>query len=85
MSSPVFNKVVIQLDPRYSNGKAFTISTNGNSDENIYIQSMVLNGKPHRRYWIEHQEILDGGTLEIEMGPMPRMSIEKPYSQTVPG
>ena len=32
---------------------------------------MKLNGKPLNRYWITHQEIVDGGKLEMKMGPEP--------------
>lgn len=71
ITSPVFNEIKIKLDPKYYSGKTFTIMANNNSKENIYIQSMRLNGKPLDRYWITHQEITKGGILEMEMGAMP--------------
>ncbi|MCK0157275.1 GH92 family glycosyl hydrolase [Cellulophaga sp. F20128] len=71
ITSPVFNEIKINLDPKYYSGKTFTIMANNNSKENIYIQSMRLNGKPLDRYWITHQEITKGGILEMEMGAMP--------------
>jgi len=49
-------------------GKTFTIIANNNSDENIYIQSMKLNDKVLKRYWISHDEIIKGGKLELTMG-----------------
>ncbi|MDP6113679.1 MAG: glycoside hydrolase family 92 protein [Planctomycetota bacterium] len=39
-----------------------------NSEENIYIQSIKLNGKPQEHSWLTHQEIVAGGTLEMKMG-----------------
>ncbi len=71
ITSPVFNKVEIQLDSDYYSGKKFTIEAKNNSPENRYIQSMKLNGKPLKRYWITHQEIVSGGKLKMKMGPDP--------------
>lgn len=71
ITSPVFSKIDIQLDKEYYNENRFTIIANNNSDQNIYIQSIKLNGKPLDRFWISHQEIVQGGTLELEMGAQP--------------
>ena len=60
--------IEIKLDPNYYSGKTFKIIANNNSEENIYIQSMLLNGEPLERYWITHEEITQGGILELEMG-----------------
>ena len=73
ITSPVFNEIEIQLDEKYYSGKTFKIIANNNSKENIYIQSIKLNGKPLDRYWISHQEITQGGILELEMGPEPKI------------
>jgi predicted alpha-1,2-mannosidase len=71
VTSPVFNEVKINLDPKYYPGKNFTIRANNNSPENVYIQSMKLNGLPLERFCITHQEIVAGGILEMEMGAQP--------------
>ena len=72
ITSPVFDRVTIQLDPRYYPGKTFTIQTAGIAPNNVYIQSARLNGKPlEGRFWITHQELAAGGTLEIKLGPQP--------------
>ncbi|MCG9793147.1 GH92 family glycosyl hydrolase [Flavobacterium algicola] len=71
ITSPVFKETEIQLDKKYYSGKTFKIIAKNNSDTNIYIQSMKLNGKPLERYYITHQEITKGGVLEMEMGPEP--------------
>lgn len=36
ITSPVFNKVIIQLDAQYTSGKTFTITAKNNSPENVY-------------------------------------------------
>lgn len=74
LTSPVFNKVVLQLDPAYAKGKQFTIIANGNSEGNIYIQSATLNGKPYNRSYIDHKDIMAGGTLVMQMGSQPNKS-----------
>jgi len=71
ITSPVFSKVEIELDPAYCPGKKFIIRAKNNSAENIYIQSMKLNGTPLNRFYILHDEIVSGGILELEMGPEP--------------
>ena len=51
--------------------KTFVIKALNNSNENKYIQSAKLNGKPFNRTWIGHDEITNGGELVFEMGPEP--------------
>ena len=68
ITSPVFDKVKIQLDENYYKGNTFTIIAKNNSKENIYIKSMKLNGEKLNRHWISHNEIVSGGVLEMEMG-----------------
>jgi predicted alpha-1,2-mannosidase len=71
ITSPVFNKITIRLDPKYASGKTFTIIAKNNSPQNIYIQSATLNGKPYTHCYIDHKQIATGGTLQLEMGPEP--------------
>ncbi|HVI45360.1 MAG TPA: GH92 family glycosyl hydrolase [Chitinophaga sp.] len=71
ITSPLFEKVEMTLDPHYAKGKTFTILARNNSPENIYIRSARLNGKPYNRCWIDHSVIAAGGILELEMGNQP--------------
>jgi len=72
LGSPLVEKAIIELNPRYSKGGSFTIVSRHVSSQNIYIQSAALNGKPLGRPWITHDEITSGGTLELEMGILPQ-------------
>lgn len=63
IGSPQFDKVEMELP----NGKIFTVKANNVSDENIYIRSAKLNGKPFGRSFIRYEEIQQGGILEFEM------------------
>jgi predicted alpha-1,2-mannosidase len=71
ITSPVFNKVIFKLDPRYAKGTSFTIKADNNSATNIYIQNATLNGKPYNKCYIDYAEIVAGGTLELTMGNTP--------------
>jgi len=61
---PIFDKVEINL----SNGKKFTIIARNNSPENLYVQSLKLNGISLGKPFFTHRDILNGGELEFEMG-----------------
>lgn len=62
--SPLFPKATLRLP----SGKTFEVVAENNSDENIYIQSVELNGKPHDKFYITYEEIMQGGTLKFTMG-----------------
>ena len=67
IGSPVFEEVSIKLD----NGNTFTVVAKGCSQVNKYIQSARLNNETLDRPWFTHEDILNGSTLELEMGPYP--------------
>lgn len=69
--TPLFDKVTMNFDPKYSKGSPFTITTQNNSPDNVYIQSATLNGQPFNRCWLSYQEIVAGGTLDLVLGPQP--------------
>lgn len=71
IGTPKFEKVTINLDPKYYPGGKFVIEAKNVSDENIYIQSATLNGKPLNKPWFYHEELVKGGTLVFKMGPRP--------------
>lgn len=71
ITSPVFNKVVLRLDPKYAKGQTFTITALKNSAANVYIQSARLNGKAYNKCYLDFKDIAAGGTLELTMGSKP--------------
>lgn len=77
ITSPVFSRVSFQLMPPYATGRRFTIIARNNSPENIYIQSARLNGKPYNKCYLLHQDIAEGGTLELIMGDQPNTDFGK--------
>ena len=67
IGSPVFTDASIKV----SGGKVFRIVAKNASDENKYIQSATLNGKTLEGPWISHEDVMAGGKLVLEMGPLP--------------
>ncbi|MFT5213566.1 MAG: hypothetical protein ACI9WV_001288, partial [Patiriisocius sp.] len=63
IGAPLFEKATIHLE----NGKSFTVQANNQSEENKYIQSVKLNGENYEFSYIEHQDIMKGGSLVFEM------------------
>ena len=67
IGSPVFSKVTIALE----NGKQFTVIAHNCSEINKYIQGSRFNGHELKTPWFSHDQLMNGGTLELEMGPKP--------------
>lgn len=67
LGSPVFNKATVTLE----NGKTFTVEAVNNSNNNVYIQSATLNGKPYSRNFIRYADLMAGGVLRLQMSATP--------------
>lgn len=65
ISSPVFDEVTIKLDQNFYPGETFTIKKSGSPDEDKKIKKIRFNGKSTKGFFINHAEIVKGGTLEI--------------------
>ena len=72
LTSPLFDKVEISLDPKYASADRFIITADRKSPDDIYIQEIYLNGKPYNSYSISHSKIMQGGTLHFVLGPEPK-------------
>ena len=67
IGTPMYPEMKMHLD----NGKIFTILAPAVSKENIYIQSVKLDGKPYDKSYITHEQIMNGSVFEFEMGNKP--------------
>ena len=65
--SPLFDKAILDL----GNGKTLTVLAKNNSDKNMYIQKVLLNGNLYDKSYISYEDIMKGGVLEFEMGASP--------------
>jgi len=67
IGSPMFTRMSL----RQANGKTFSVTAEGNSEKNVYIQSAELNGKPLDVPVLRWEDIVGGGSLRLVMGPEP--------------
>ena len=67
LASPSFSSVTLCPE----GGRSFTIKAKGASEKNIYIRRATLNGQPYTKNYLDHADIVRGGTLELEMESEP--------------
>lgn len=67
IGSPIFKEASINLE----SGKSFKIITKNNSESNIYIESIQLNGEDYPYSYIKHEDIMKGGILTYTMTDKP--------------
>ncbi|HKL33034.1 MAG TPA: GH92 family glycosyl hydrolase [Tangfeifania sp.] len=70
IGTPLFEKVKMELPT----GNTLTISASG-ADENHYIQNAEFQGKNLNTSYLNHDELLQGGTLKFEMGEFPNKNL----------
>ncbi|TAJ15299.1 glycoside hydrolase family 92 protein [Marinilabiliaceae bacterium JC017] len=71
LTSPVFDKVTIHLDTNFYPNDKLIIEAERENKNDIYIQSIELNGQPYNKYFISHEEILKQGLLKYKLGAAP--------------
>lgn len=69
--SPCINEAVINLE----NGNQFSISAENLSEKNIYIEKIYLNGKEYSKPYLEHNDIMLGGSLKYVMRDIPNKEL----------
>jgi hypothetical protein len=67
IGSPLFKQATLHLE----GGHDLVVKAPGNSQENVYVQGLKLNGQPYDKAYLRHSDIAGGGTLEFDMGPEP--------------
>ncbi|MGB1039753.1 MAG: GH92 family glycosyl hydrolase [Flavobacteriales bacterium] len=67
IGTPLFEKATLNLE----NGRSFTIEANNVSDKNKYIKSATLNGEEYNFSYLNHGDIMKGGSLIFEMTNTP--------------
>ena len=67
IGTPMYPEMKMHL----ANGKTFTILAPAVSKENIYIQSVKLDGNPYDKSYTTHEQIMNGSIFEFEMGNKP--------------
>jgi len=70
LGSPAVNNASLTLE----NGKTFTVEAINQSDKNVYVQKVLLNGKELKTPLIKHGDITSGGKLTFYMSSKPKKS-----------
>jgi predicted alpha-1,2-mannosidase len=63
ITKPLFDKIIIQLDSKYYKNSELIIEKKTNN--NGYIKQILLNGKKHRGYFINHSDLVNGNNLKV--------------------
>ena len=69
LGAPLFKKAVLHFE----NGNSLTIDAGNNSAQNVYIQSLQVDGNEYTKNYLRHGDLLKGGTLKFEMGDKPNL------------
>jgi predicted alpha-1,2-mannosidase len=67
LTTPVFSKVTLHLDPKYYPNGDITITTDRTSGDQLYIDKMTLGGKPLNSFRISHADLVKGRNLDIKL------------------
>ncbi len=67
ITTPAVSRAVIE----FPGGKKFILEAKGLSSKNIFVQSIVFNGKNYTKSYISHAEITKGGKMVLFMGSEP--------------
>lgn len=70
---PFFTETTLNLE----NGKQFTIKKEGSEKANAVVEEIFLNGKKHTKAYINHKDIMEGGTLTFKMSDDKAISFAK--------
>ena len=67
LTTPVFSKVTLHLDPRYYPDGDIVITTDRTSPSQLYIDSMTLGGKCLNGYRVSHKQLVEGRILDMRL------------------
>jgi putative alpha-1,2-mannosidase len=68
LGSPAVKEATIALE----NGKSFTIEAKNQSEKNVYVQKVELNGKTLTQPILNHSDLVKGGKLTFYMSGKPK-------------
>jgi predicted alpha-1,2-mannosidase len=71
LGSPAINEATINLD----NGNTFKVTAQNQSEENVFVEKVELNGKQLQTPFIKHAEIMKGGELKFYMANTPNRKL----------
>jgi predicted alpha-1,2-mannosidase len=78
--TPLFDRAVVDL----GKGNHLILEAKRRSPDDQYIQSVRFNGKPYEKVWFRHADIVNGATIEYEMGSRPNKQFGAKESSAPP-
>lgn len=81
LGAPYFDEMTLHLE----NGRTVSINANDNTDDNCYVNSLTLNGKPYSKNYIKRSDLMQGAQFVYNMSAKPNYSrgtaeSDAPYS-----
>ena len=81
LGAPYFDEMTLHLE----NGRNVSIKANDNTDDNCYVNSLTLNGKPYSKNYIKRSDLIQGAQFVYNMSAKPNYSrgtaeSDAPYS-----
>ena len=67
LTTPVFDKVTLHLDPKFYPNGDITIETDRTSPSQQYIKSITIGGKKLNGFRIAHRQLMEGKTLKMQL------------------
>ncbi|WP_287682601.1 GH92 family glycosyl hydrolase [Bacteroides sp.] len=69
LGAPLFKKATLHFE----NGNSLVIDAANNNSENMYIESLRLDGNAYTKNYLKHGDLLKGGVLKFDMGSKPNL------------
>ena len=70
LGAPYFDEMTLHLE----NGRNVSIKANDNTDDNCYVNSLTLNGKPYSKNYIKRSDLMQGAQFVYNMSAKPNYS-----------
>ncbi|MET3026831.1 GH92 family glycosyl hydrolase [Flavobacterium sp. UW10123] len=67
LGSPLLKNAILNLE----NGKTFEVETVNQSDKNVFVSKVLLNGKELSRPFLKHEDVMNGGKITFYMSNKP--------------
>jgi len=67
LGSPLLKNAVLNLE----NGKTFEVATVNQSDKNVFVSKVLLNGKELSRPFLKYEDVMNGGKITFYMSSKP--------------
>ena len=83
IGSPGFARITLALP----GGRSFVVKSVDNGEDQVYVASARLNGRSYDRLYLDHGDIVAGGTIEFRMSDRPhgkfgRAKQSRPFSMS---